>query len=584
MDLPTGQAGLPDGKRGAYDYFIRDYQQNVRMILTEETHYGINQCTMEAGREVNEEPYFGQEGANNEVAQTRSDKPPGWTSNSSNKVSQLGALTHKAGPNVLLKVMAGDEITATTNYYYQNPVVNSTGNNLTGPIITSLVQSILGGPATSLIKGNTTPISTNLNADALFNSATAPDANNATGNLPKAYLTIVFFNERFEYVSEGSTALRVMQAGDGADPLVLSNIKAPKNGFAYVYLSNESNEPVYFDDFKVADTRGRIIEEDHYYAFGLKIAGISSVKFGDEHEGMLANKNLYNDKELFDDADLNWYDYGFRNYDPQIGRFPQLDPLTWDYPELTNYQYASNDPILNIDLDGLEGFNAIQTLSEVVVVGRSTAPTALSVTGNFFKGIGGSLWGTVTGVVGAVAHPINTISGIAHAAAHPIQTANALIGAGKQLVSDFRNGNADTRANLVGHAVGDIAQIFLGTSELKAASKAITVAKDVGKVEELGIVYERINLKTGERYIGQAKSKSRFLERQIEHDRKLGVKHKYNELGRAKPGQDLNVLEETHIRMGGGPIRKGGNLANKRYQMNDLKYKAAGGTVIKPTL
>lgn len=47
-------------------------------------------------------------------------------------------------------------------------------------------------------------------------------------------------------------------------------------------------------------------------------------------------------------------DYGFRNYDAQIGRFPQLDPLTDDYPELTNYQYAGNEPIANVDLDGLE--------------------------------------------------------------------------------------------------------------------------------------------------------------------------------------------------------------------------------------
>jgi hypothetical protein len=40
---------------------------------------------------------------------------------------------------------------------------------------------------------------------------------------------------------------------------------------------------------------------------------------------------------------------------PQIGRFPQLDPLTDDYPEFTPFQYGSNDPIANIDLDGLEG-------------------------------------------------------------------------------------------------------------------------------------------------------------------------------------------------------------------------------------
>jgi hypothetical protein len=57
--------------------------------------------------------------------------------------------------------------------------------------------------------------------------------------------------------------------------------------------------------------------------------------------------------------DLGWYDYGFRDYDPQIGRFPQLDPLADDYPELTPYQYASCDPVTNIDVDGLEGTSAI---------------------------------------------------------------------------------------------------------------------------------------------------------------------------------------------------------------------------------
>lgn len=363
-----GNMDLPNSKRGAYDYFLRDYQQNVRMILTEETHYGINDCTMETVRAGSEEPYFGQAGANNEVVQTRTaistipgqTTGGGWHSNTSSSVSKLGALTHKAGPNVLLKVMAGDQINATASYYYQNPVTNGTGNNLTTTIVTALAQTILGSPATTTLdKGNTTPISTELNADGSFISKTAPDANNSGGTNPKAYLTVVFFNERFEYVSEGSTAVRVGASGDGQPPLVIPNVKAPKNGYAYVYLSNESNEPVYFDDFKVADTRGRIIEENHYYAFGLRIDGISSKKLDVGLEGALKNNNLYNDKELFDDGDLDWYDYGFRNYDPQIGRFPQLDPLTDDYPELTPYQYASNEPIANVDMDGLEKATSI---------------------------------------------------------------------------------------------------------------------------------------------------------------------------------------------------------------------------------
>jgi RHS repeat-associated protein len=84
---------------------------------------------------------------------------------------------------------------------------------------------------------------------------------------------------------------------------------------------------------------------------------LSSKKLGDSYEGTLKNNYLYNDKELFDDADLNWYDYGFRNYDPQIGRFPQLDPLTDSYPFLTPYQYAGDEPIANVDVDGLEPVN-----------------------------------------------------------------------------------------------------------------------------------------------------------------------------------------------------------------------------------
>jgi len=50
----------------------------------------------------------------------------------------------------------------------------------------------------------------------------------------------------------------------------------------------------------------------------------------------------------------NQQDYGMRIYDPRIGRFLSVDPLTKSYPELTPYQFASNTPIGGIDLDGEE--------------------------------------------------------------------------------------------------------------------------------------------------------------------------------------------------------------------------------------
>jgi hypothetical protein len=50
----------------------------------------------------------------------------------------------------------------------------------------------------------------------------------------------------------------------------------------------------------------------------------------------------------------NQQDYGIRVYDPRLGRFLSVDPLSPQYPELTPYQYASNTPIWAIDIDGLE--------------------------------------------------------------------------------------------------------------------------------------------------------------------------------------------------------------------------------------
>ncbi|MGK0390993.1 MAG: hypothetical protein ACI94Y_003753 [Maribacter sp.] len=52
----------------------------------------------------------------------------------------------------------------------------------------------------------------------------------------------------------------------------------------------------------------------------------------------------------------NVQDYGFRLYNPSIGKFLSVDPLSPKYPELTPYQFASNTPIQAIDLDGLEAY------------------------------------------------------------------------------------------------------------------------------------------------------------------------------------------------------------------------------------
>lgn len=161
----TGNITLPNSKKGVYDYFIRDYQENVRMILTEEQHLGSNQCTMETTRSTVEEPLFGQPGTGNEVVQTRfavasipgQSGGTGWNNaNIGAQVSRIGKLaTKKTGPNALLKVMAGDQVSSTVLYYYKSAVVNTTtSNGLAADVLLSLGQAITGSPITSdLAKG-----------------------------------------------------------------------------------------------------------------------------------------------------------------------------------------------------------------------------------------------------------------------------------------------------------------------------------------------------------------------------------------------------------------------------------------------
>ena len=61
----------------------------------------------------------------------------------------------------------------------------------------------------------------------------------------------------------------------------------------------------------------------------------------------------FNGKEL-DKEDPIQYDYGFRIYDPRLGKFKSVDPLITSFPWNSPYAFAENDVIRCIDLEGKE--------------------------------------------------------------------------------------------------------------------------------------------------------------------------------------------------------------------------------------
>lgn len=92
----------------------------------------------------------------------------------------------------------------------------------------------------------------------------------------------------------------------------------------------------------IASQDGTIEELNHYYPFGGVFASISSVQ-----------PYKYNGKELDRKGGLDWYDYGARHYDANLGRWHAVDPMTEEDYSLSPYNYCLNNPFKLIDPNGM---------------------------------------------------------------------------------------------------------------------------------------------------------------------------------------------------------------------------------------
>ena len=92
-----------------------------------------------------------------------------------------------------------------------------------------------------------------------------------------------------------------------------------------------------------------IVEENNYYPFGLEHKGYNNVVNGTEN-----NYKRFQGQELHKELGLNWLSFKYRNYDPAIARFFNVDPLAEDYVYNGVYNFAENRVIDGIELEGLE--------------------------------------------------------------------------------------------------------------------------------------------------------------------------------------------------------------------------------------
>jgi RHS repeat-associated protein len=173
----------------------------------------------------------------------------------------------------------------------------------------------------------------------------------------------------FQYtkVNSGNVTMDFFPHAEGYVACTLSGSN-PLFNYVYNYTDHLGNIRVSYT-WDTATTSLKILEENHYFPFGLKHTKYNrdtyqyvTTEEGGYNTGTIGRINnpenalykyKYNGKELQDELGLNMYDYGARNYDPALGRWMNIDPLAEKYRKWSPYTYCIDNPIRFLDPDGM---------------------------------------------------------------------------------------------------------------------------------------------------------------------------------------------------------------------------------------
>jgi len=351
--IKEGQPIAPE-----YQYHLKDHLGNVRTTFTTKMDIDEMTATLEVANESEEQSKFLRyelaKKVNSVMLDHTNDISTGYA------VRLNGTENERNGLARSLSVMPGDIISVEVYAKY----IDTNSTNWSAAL-TTLMSQVTGDAAGVVVDG-----AGYLNSGSTQLPLTAIDHSEETGTAPMAYINYIFINRDYDPASIKLVATRITEdaaetgyvngeavANGKAHELMTLTETVTEPGYVYVYLSNDNLDlkgtqvEVYFDDFKVTQTKSLVIQAADYYSSG-------AVFKENIRETSLLNKFKYQGKEWQDDLELNLYYFEWRNYDPYILRTTTLDPHAAQYSHFSPYSWAANNPASIIDPDGRDIINS----------------------------------------------------------------------------------------------------------------------------------------------------------------------------------------------------------------------------------
>ncbi|KUG06364.1 leucine-rich repeat domain-containing protein [Solirubrum puertoriconensis] len=352
------------------------------------------------------------------------------------------------GPLKQLAVRKGDVVDALAYGAYWQPVEHPNWAYSLAGFVASLLQQPAPQPGTDGVpRQRVLPLLT-------VGLATVQALQQLPDGVPTAYLRLLVFDRDSNLVATKLRRLSRVAHINGTHPErryeeLQDSVLIKQDGYVQVYVANESDTDVYFDDVQIEHRQGLQVQETQYDPYGLELAGLN-------HVPSLENKYTWNDKERQDEFGLKWNDHGWRFFDPQLGRWVVVDPDAEeaDQESWGTYQFGYNNAVRYNDLDGrLPGCCGDDQEAQASGQSESATSAAGAMIGQVFE----NLSTKVTGAVNAVAtwwdSPLNEhmSNGYSAQAGYEVKTKGeavlhvaVLVGAGLAEYSMNRNAASST--------------------------------------------------------------------------------------------------------------------------------------------